>query len=61
MGALSLLIAVPVALILIAVVIAGIRSLGGFRFGHVTLNCPHCGKETPAQEAVCKLCGQPLA
>lgn len=39
-------------------VIASTRGLGGFRFGHAMLDCPHCGKETPASDGKCRSCGQ---
>lgn len=51
----------PLAILLVAVVIKGIKILGGFRFGHITLNCPHCGAETPAQLATCWHCGKELS
>lgn len=53
-------------LILVAILFAGgifgifalSRGLRGFRLGHATLDCPHCGKETPVSDGKCRACGQ---
>ncbi|MSR58363.1 MAG: hypothetical protein EXS05_11915 [Planctomycetaceae bacterium] len=33
-------------------------SLPGMKWGGESLNCPHCGAETPARDAECHSCGR---
>lgn len=53
-----------VIVLVLGLVVFGIsgaaRSFRGFRFGHTTLSCPHCGVETPANVESCKHCGNDL-
>lgn len=41
-------------------IVAAIGRLKVPRVGHVTLTCPHCQQETPANEPKCRKCGKEL-
>lgn len=42
-------------LVIFLIGVAG-ASLPGVGLSRVTLNCPHCGAETPASEPECRMC-----
>jgi hypothetical protein len=44
---------------LVAGLVIGLKSLGGFRRGHTLLTCPHCNAETPVGPK-CASCGAEL-
>jgi hypothetical protein len=60
----SLIGLILVALILLPALYFGIvwivKTFSGVRFGHVTLTCPHCAAETPANLETCQKCGKDL-
>lgn len=37
------------------------RGLSRFRFGHATLDCPHCKKVTTIASGKCQHCGKELS
>lgn len=50
-------------LFLIVVAVVVIKLVSGFgriSRGHAMLNCPQCGKETPANEPYCRHCATEL-
>ena len=51
-----------VLVVLILCVVVGVvaSSFKGVSLGRVTLQCPHCGKETQAQRGTCEECGKDL-
>jgi hypothetical protein len=55
----SLVVALGVLIVCVIVGVAA-SSLKGLSRGRVTLQCPHCGQETPAQGGICRNCGKDL-
>lgn len=45
----------------IVVYVAVKRGLSRFRFGHATLDCPHCKKVTTIASGKCQHCGKDLS
>lgn len=68
-GPIEMLLVFIVAVIMLLIVaasgfvvyVAFTRGLSQFRFGHATLDCPHCQKETAIVSGKCQHCGKELS
>jgi uncharacterized paraquat-inducible protein A len=57
---LALLVIGLLAALIIPAVWRAFAALGSIRSGTVELECPACGRQTPANHPTCKHCGQEL-
>ena len=60
MSIMGLILGGLIVLMLLSWVVRLFAGMGSISRGHANLNCPHCGKETPANIATCEHCGSEL-